>query len=378
MFARDHSGAEYVRLVTPETVCPLCSTHLAICETRVRYVQTMEKLLRVEGKGKRCTAEGGAHAGLRFHSPDLGRLVLKGQEFGRDVVMFSGDQHLRENLSIPRIHRRLVEEFHIPISERTVGNQVECYVGLCSCVAGDTERLRERLKRQGGIVLAVDGVHFDAASPVLYVQRDVLSDEVLYAERRLSRSKDDLLPMLRRTAALAAEIGVPILGVVSDKETSVVPAIAEVFVGVPHQFCQTHFLSNVAEPLKADDRELAAVAKETVLELRRVQRKIERLFPAVKVAVGRPLPEAQPEPQPAASPAAEGDGGSNGRSGTDDGLAEATVASALARAGTAVGAVYGRAITDPPGLKRFKRLQEVRAAAEKAAKKRGLRKAVGR
>ena len=167
--------------------------------------------------------------------------------------------------------------------------------GLCQCVAGESDRVQERLRRQGAIVLCVDGVHFDAGSPVLYVQRDAISGDVLYAERRLAQGTSDLVPMLRRTQALAAEIGVPIIGIASDKEKSLVPAIVEVFPTVPHQLCQTHFLKNVAKPLQADDRTLAGVAKETVVAVRAVQRTIERRFPAVAVGGGLVAP---PPPHP--------------------------------------------------------------------------------
>jgi hypothetical protein len=203
---------------------------------------------------------------------------------------------------------------------------------------------------------------------VLYVQRDAISNEVLYAERRLARAKEDLVPMLQRTAALTAEIGVPILGVVSDKERSLVPAIAEAFPGVPHQYCQTHFLSNVVEPLQEDDQELARAAKETVLELRKVQRMLERHCP--EVAVGRvadkTLPGATPDvagQQPPVDASPE--------------MAEASVAAALARAGTTAGVVSGRPITDPPGYKRVERLLQVRAAVKEAAQKRGLHRTAG-
>jgi len=261
-----------------------------------------------------------------------------------------------------------VGDLGVPISERSVGNLVDDYVALCEGVAGDTERLRERLKRQRGIVLCVDGVHFDEGSAVLYVQREVISGEVLYAERRLARSKEDLVPMLRRTAELAAEIGVRILGVVSDKETSLVPAIAEVFAGIPHQFCQTHFLSNVAKPLKDDEQELVRGAKETVLELRKVQRTLERCFPEVAVGGGsaEAATGAEARANGTAEPCAE-----------DPALAEARVAAALVRAGTTAGAVSGRSITDPPGLKRFQRLQQVRTAAGQAARKRGAQRRAG-
>ena len=360
---RDLTEAEYLRLVAPQKNCFFCGRVLPICETQERYVRTLSKLLHVDGKGKRCTSDICGHGSLRYRSPEVGRLVLKAHEFGRDVVMWSGDQHLREKVSIPRVHKRLVGDYGVPISERSVGNLVDDYVTLCHCVAGDTGRLRERLKKQDCLVLCVDGVHFDEGSPVLYVQREVISGEVLYSERRLARSKEDLVPMLRRTAELAAEIDVPILGIVSDKEKSLVPAIAEVFDGIPHQFCQTHFLGNVAKPLKEDDQELARGAKDTVLALRKIQRTIERRFP--EVVVGARVAEAAPEVAEPPTPRDEAV------------LAEARVAAALVRAGTAVGVVSGRPITDPSGHKRFQRLQQVRTAVEQAARKKGLQRRAG-
>jgi hypothetical protein len=356
--ARSRLGAKDLRLVATETECVFCHESLAICETRERYVQCLPGLYHVVGKGKKCVSSACDHGRLRYRSPEVGRLVLRGHEFGRDIVLWSGDQHLREKVSIPRIHRRLVAEYGVPICERSVGNLVDDYLALCQCVAGDSERVREKLKRQGAIVLCVDGVHFDAGSPELYVQREAISGEVLYAERRLAKGKDDLVPMLRRTAALAKDVGVAIIGIVSDKERSLVPAIAEVFPDVLHQFCQTHFLSRLAEPLKEDDQELAAAAKETVLALRGVQRTIERQFPTVAVgggaALAKPVAVEQGPGQAPADAAA---------------LQEAKLAAALARAGTVVGMVYGRPITDPPGLKRIRRLQRVQAAVEHAARK---------
>jgi hypothetical protein len=381
---RDHSGATDLRLVPPEAQCFFCGGRLVICETQERYVQTLTRLVHVIGKGKKCTARDCAHGALRYRSPDIGRLVLKGHEFGRDLVLWVGDQYFREHVSMPRLHRRLVKEFTVPICERSVGNLINDYEALCQCVAGDSDRVRAKLKRQGGLVLCVDGVHFDEGSPVLYVQRDALSGEVLYAERTLARGKDDLVPMLRRTAALAAELDIPIIGIVSDKETSLVPAIAEAFPGRPHQFCQTHYLKNVAEALQEDDQALARAAKAIVLTLRQVQRTIERRFPAVAAGGGPTEAPAAPAARvgtaPAASQgAAEADGPAEPGAAPDTtAVAEARVAAALARAGTTVGIVCGRPITDPLGLKRVQRLWEVRDAVDQVAQKRGLQKPAGR
>jgi hypothetical protein len=345
---------------------------LWIVQWRDRYVQTLDKDLYLIMKDKRCPSSGCPHANLRYRSPLEGRLVLKNHEFGLDVVMFAGEKHLRENLSIPRIHKLLRDRHRVPICERSVGDLIDDYMALCECVAGDTDRLRTRLAEQGGIVLSIDGVQYDDRSPVLYVQRDVLSGEVLYGERRLARAADDLVPMLERSRDLARDLGIPILGVVSDKERSLVPAIAKVFKGIPHQYCHTHYLKNVAEPVEEEARALEEAAREVVTALRDVERRIERQGSAQEVAA-----EVRSAPAPVQKPTAV-DPPSGPSGNAPAAMPQTQVAAALARAGTTVGKVSGRPILEPAGLKRFQRLEEVRRAAQKAARKKGVpRKAAG-
>ena len=112
---RDRSQATDLRLVPGEEQCCFCGEPLVICETRERYVQSLTALVHVIGKGKRCVSPHCAYEGLRYRSPDVGRLVLKGHEFGRDIVLWSGDQHVREHISIPRIHRQLADAYGVPI-----------------------------------------------------------------------------------------------------------------------------------------------------------------------------------------------------------------------------------------------------------------------
>lgn len=362
---RDRSETRELVLVASNETCPFCAAGLFICEHRHRYVETLTGLVHVIAKGKRCSSSSCAHPEVRVRPSEEGRLVLKGHEFGLDVVMYAGEQYLRERLSIPRIHKLLRGQHDVPICERSVGNLIDDYVALCECVAGDTDRLRTRLREQGAMIIAVDGVQHDDRSPVLYVQREVLSGEVLYAERRLARATQDLVPMLARTRELARDIGVPIVGIVSDKERSLVPAVAEAYPGVPHQFCQQHYLGNLAKPLSQDDHQLAEAAREVVLGLREVQRSIER----EETARGVRSEGAAVLSERAESPA-------GGDAPTSD--PELKAATALAQAGVTVGVVSGRASLDPPGLKRIQRLEEVRAAAEEAARKKGVPRVAGR
>lgn len=340
---RNRSGAKELILTAPQTACASCGGPVWVRHWRERWLQRLDALLHVVLKEKQCIASACPGARWWYRAPEEGRLALKDHEFGLDVVLFAGEQYLWENVSIPRLHKILAGERNVPICERSIGNLVDDYVALCECVAGDTDRLRTRLSQQGAILLSVDGVQHDDHSPVLYVQRDVLSGEVLYAERRLARSEDDLVPMLQRTRDLAKDVGVPILSIVSDKERGLVPAIARVFPKVPHQFCQLHFLKNVAEPLEPDEQALTQAAADVVRNLREVERSIERQS------------RSGGEKRDGAAPVGD----------------EAAMAAALARVGTTVGTVSGRPITDPPGLKRIERLTEVRDAVFKAGQKKG-------
>src|SRR6266511_339766 len=45
----------------------------------------------------------------------------------------------------------------------------------------------------------------------------------------------------------------PVLAILSDKQTGLVPAVAEVLPKSHHQFCQAHYLRNLADPLAETD-----------------------------------------------------------------------------------------------------------------------------
>jgi hypothetical protein len=56
----------------------------------------------------------------------------------------------------------------------------------------------------------------------------------------------------------------PILAVLSDKQTGLVPAVASVLPTSRHQFCQAHYLRNLAEPLAEADAAFKVELRQTV------------------------------------------------------------------------------------------------------------------
>ncbi len=82
-------------------------------------------------------------------------------------------------------------------------------------------------------------------------------------------------------------MGVPVLGVVSDGQTSVRRAVERALPGVPHQLCQFHFLREAARPVFEADRHAKVKLKTQVRGVRPIERSLEgRGDPAAEVARG--------------------------------------------------------------------------------------------
>lgn len=58
----------------------------------------------------------------------------------------------------------------------------------------------------------------------------------------------------------------PILAVLTDKQTGLVPAVATVWPDSQHQFCQAHYLRHLAEPLATADAVFKRELRQTVRE----------------------------------------------------------------------------------------------------------------
>jgi len=148
----------------------------------------------------------------------------------------------------------------------------------------DDDRLRAVLARQGRVILALDGLQPDIGHEVLWVLRDCLSGEVLLARSLLSATSADLAALV---AEVAATIGVPITGVVSDGQHSARLAVRQALPGVPHQLCQFHYLREAALPIFEADRHAKKELKKQVRGVRPIERAVEgRLDPEAEAVRG--------------------------------------------------------------------------------------------
>jgi hypothetical protein len=254
-----------------QKVCPACGHAMRIRYANRRTLVTLSGVQRLCLKIRRCERAGCARHHRPYRPEAEGALALEQHEFGLDVIALVGVLRHRDHRSVPEIHQ-LLRQRGLAIAERSVSNLLDRYDELLATSLTDSARLRALLATQGRVILSLDGLQPDVGHEVLWVVRDCLSGEVLLARSLLSGTANDLAPLLRE---VTSAVGVPVVGVVSDGQTSIRRAVERALPGVPHQLCQFHFLREAARPIFEADRHAKKELKKRVRGVRRIERAVE-------------------------------------------------------------------------------------------------------
>ena len=184
------------------------------------------------------------------------------------MVAFIGAHRYQACASAPQIHAALRTR-QVPISPRNVQYGLERYDERVALSVRHPPERCARLEAQGRLILAMDGLPPEVGHEVLWVIREVLSEEVLAARRLLSSSHGDLAALLREAVA---GLSAPVVGVVSDGQPRIGQAVAEVFPGVPHPWCHYPYLKPAAGPAWEADRHAQKELKKRVRGIRPLER----------------------------------------------------------------------------------------------------------
>jgi hypothetical protein len=242
---------------------------------------TFRGLVRLTLVVRRCRNPACALYHLPYRAEEEGAWALPHGEFGLDIITAIGQLRYGEHRSIPEIHQCLVQR-GVGIAQRTVTDQLERYEELVALHLADEKRLQERLKQQGQVILAIDGLQPDVGHEVLWVVRDCLSGEVLLARSLLSSTQRDLSALL---CEVKEAVPVPIRGVISDGQRTIRQAVASCLPGVPHQLCQFHYLREAAKPIFDADRHAKTQLKQQVRGVRPIERRLEEQEDAQSQAI---------------------------------------------------------------------------------------------
>jgi hypothetical protein len=260
-----------LELTTHTRACPACGQPLRAANKPRRTVTTLDGLVLLRLQVRSCRNPDCPRHRLCLRPEQEGRFALPQHEFGLDVIALVGTLRHAEHRSLPEIHAELVRR-GVAICPRSVGNLLDRYDELLALSTSDTARLRRIAAEAGRVVLAIDGLQPDVGHEVLWVLRDVLSGEVLLARSLLSSTRDDLAKLIDE---VEEALEVPIVGVVSDGQTSIRNAVALALDGVPHQLCHFHYLREAATPVYEADRHAKVQLKKEVRGIRPIERKVE-------------------------------------------------------------------------------------------------------
>ena len=248
-----------------EHECPECHRrlHEAMTLTR-RTVITLDGVIKLNHAGYRCPDVDCPGHQRTYRSPEADALALPYFTFGLDIVLLVGRLHLGKHQTVDEVHEELLERLAplgVKISRREILYLFEAYCTLlrASSEVKDDQQWLSQAKKNGGIIVAVDGIQPEKGNETVYVVRDALTGRVLAAEQVTSSEKAVMKALLAPVVAL----GVPVLGTITDAQESELQAVEQLWPKVPHQVCQFHALRDASQPaFDADKKTKTAMRKQ--------------------------------------------------------------------------------------------------------------------
>jgi hypothetical protein len=274
-----------------------------------KTVQTLDRRLSIATRPGRCPHATCPGSRMRLLSAEAQRLAPPGSTYGYDVLVRSGWLRQHHHATYREMHTDLSAKLSISAAHVRYLYQY-VYLPLLAChERQQRDRLAQVAQEHGGVLIALDGLAPQGGEPPIWFIRD-LSTGLTLRSGWLAQLDQ---PTFEAFLAPLTPLEWPILAVRSDKHTGLVPAIATVLPHSRHQFCQAHYLRNLAEPLAAADaafkRELRQTVREQVGDVLRQaprrppgQASVLTVTGLVPSPVAEPTAPARHRPAPSASP----------------------------------------------------------------------------
>ncbi len=242
--------------------CPHCGDVLVMCNYLAwdKTVQTLERVLSVASRPGHCPHPTCLGSRMRLLSATAQRLAVPGSTYGYDVLVRIAWWRQEARATYREIHAELASQVRISASHVGYLYQ-QVYLPLLACHERQhRDHLAQLAQAQGGLIIALDGLAPQGGEPQLWFIRELTSGCTLRSGWLAQQDQPTFEAFLKPLTHLEW----PILAVLSDKQTGLVPAVATVFPNSCYQFCQAHYLRNLAEPLAEADVALKGELRKTV------------------------------------------------------------------------------------------------------------------
>ena len=177
-------------------------------------------------------------------------------------------------MSIPLIQSELLDDYAIKLSDDAIAKYIRRYQVMLAARQQDPEALRRQYESVDEIVLSIDGLQPEKGHETLYVVRELTQKRVWFAEALISATNDEVQRLIAQAKAWASSLNKTVGLWISDKQDAFVTGIAAEFPGVPHRYCDNHFLRDLAKPVLEADSHAKVQMRRKVRGLRKIEQTV--------------------------------------------------------------------------------------------------------
>jgi len=264
-----------IKIYKPEIqICIVCGRFL--CRkytTQPRTIVGLHETITASEQVMKCNNKQCSNRGNPIRSSELQSIAISGMTYGIDIIAHAGELRFYDHLTLDEI----IEKFSKLGFKFGLGEMSFLINKFLALLAGVQEEkipeIRKKLEKNG-FVLSIDGT-ISIKGKTLYIFRDIVSSTILYSEICEINDTKQIESLFRR---ILEKFGIP-LAIISDMQQSIIEAAKLVYPGVPHQFCQSHFLRNVGDALTKElHQDLGKEMKKSGVqtEVKRIQREMNK------------------------------------------------------------------------------------------------------
>jgi len=240
--------------------CPKCNGPMRVAYTsKYKTVQGMQEVQVIAQRAKRCVNPACEASPVILGSVAWRQIAPVSCTYGYDVIAQIGWQRQSLQQSFATIHAELRDRLRI--SEAQVrGLYHYRYLPLLACHEREQLKHLKIVADRVGLLLSLDGLAPEAGEAQLWLVRELVSGVTLRCGWMSQQDQATFVAFLRPMA----DLGLRVTAVMSDKQSGLLPAVAEVFPQAKHAYCQSHYLRNIAVPEAEADEAMKLLWRQDV------------------------------------------------------------------------------------------------------------------
>jgi len=250
-----HNGMTKTIDFAERPACKYCKNPMKIVKTLIvgPLVGLFENynVSRIYYRCRKALCPGGEESPL---SPE-NKIYPYKSDFDFEVYAKVAELRWRHKHTYEEIIDEMDKQFKIILNLATIERMLRIYEIGCS--EKYKPEIVDKIKKNGGVLLTIDGMRPSLGSPGLYTCYDYFTGLTIHSKRLQSESIRNIVNFLEIVnKRISNELGVPVVGIMSDTHPAQRKAIEEVFPDVLHCLCHYHFYKFVFDAPKKVDSNL--------------------------------------------------------------------------------------------------------------------------